>query len=485
MTERSQIAIFHRRVAESMAAAPPTCAADLALGEAVGRMASLGASSLVIVDAAGRAVGILTEQDVARRVAYRIAATEPVSAAMTAPIETAPASEFLYRAIARMRRASIRHMPAVDAAGRPVGVVHLHSALADASAAMLHRIDRLTRSDTIEGLSDAKGAQIEVARGLLEDGLSAPEILGVISDINRDLHARTLEGAIAGLAAEGWGGPPVPFTLLIMGSGGRGENLLTPDQDNGFILAEYPDDEHRTIDPWFIGLAERFNDSLDRIGFPRCKGQVMAVNPIWRKKRSEWRAQIAGWIERRSPAALLNADIFLDFRDAWGAPEPAAELRGFVAREIKARPVLLPMLAEQDRQHRVALDLFGRIATDPKHADRVDLKRRGTLPLVAGVRLYAMREGVEATGTSARLDGLVDCGAIPAHLRDELAAAFAEICRALLVQQLADAAAGCELGNYVDPLGLSKFERERLVESMRAVDKFAGRAHADFTGRVW
>ena len=34
-----------------------------------------------------------------------------------------------------------------------------------------------------------------------------------------------------------------------MGSGGRGESYLFPDQDNGFILADYPDAEHTRSTP--------------------------------------------------------------------------------------------------------------------------------------------------------------------------------------------------------------------------------------------
>jgi hypothetical protein len=57
-----------------------------------------------------------------------------------------------------------------------------------------------------------------------------------------------------------------------MGSGGRGESLLFPDQDHGFVLADYPDEQHGEIDPWFIELAERFTATLDRLHFPLCDG---------------------------------------------------------------------------------------------------------------------------------------------------------------------------------------------------------------------
>ncbi len=246
---------------------------------------------------------------------------------MTRPVVTVAADDFLYRAVARMRRLGLRHMPVVDAAGRPVGMLDLHEALAAASATMVAQIDRLTQESSIEGLAHTKQAQAELASDLLADNLPAPDIQALITDINQDLHRRVLEAVLATMAGEGWGAPPVAVTLLIMGSGGRGENFLFPDQDNGFILADYPDAEHKRVDAFFTALAERFTHDLDKVGFPLCKGNVMASNPLWRKTETQWRHQFELWAERRSPVAILFADIFLDFRAIAGPLEPAATLR--------------------------------------------------------------------------------------------------------------------------------------------------------------
>ena len=54
------------------------------------------------------------------------------------------------------------------------------------------------------------------------------------------------------------------------------ENFLYPDQDNGFILADYPDADHNRIDAFFIALAARFTHDLDR-GLPPLP--VLPVSP--------------------------------------------------------------------------------------------------------------------------------------------------------------------------------------------------------------
>jgi signal-transduction protein with cAMP-binding, CBS, and nucleotidyltransferase domain len=55
----------------------------------------------------------------------------------------------------------------------------------------------------------------------------------------------------------------------------------------------------------------------------------------------------------------------------------------------------------------------------------------------------------------------------------------------MLRQQLADFHAGRPVGNHVDPEALTRLERERLVEALKAIDRLRKRARADFTGAFW
>lgn len=488
MTTRSQTVIFTKLVRDFMrTAAHFDCPLGTPLLEVVKGMAAARASSALLVDSAGRVAGILTEQDVARRVTFQADPETPVDSVMTRPVVTVAADDYLYRAVARMRRLGLRHMPVVDASGRPLGVLDLHEALAAASATMVAQIDRLTQESSLEGLAQTKQAQAELASELLADNLPAPDIQALITDINQDLHRRVLEAVLAAMKGEGWGTPPVPITLLIMGSGGRGENFLFPDQDNGFILADYPDAEHNRVDAFFTALAERFTHDLDKIGFPLCKGNVMASNPLWRKTETQWRHQFEYWAERRSPVAVLFADIFLDFRAIAGPSGPADVLRNAVMEILKHHPVLLTMMCRDETSRSVALGLFGRIRRDATgdHPGRVDLKMRGTMPLVASARLWALKHGVAETGTLARIAALAARGIFDRNDNDELIAAFNHVTFLLLRQQLDDFHARRKVGNFVDPDVLSRRERDLLKQSLRAIDSFRKRVRADLTGEVW
>ena len=127
-----------------------------------------------------------------------------------------------------MRRLGLRHMPVVDGAGRPAGMLDLHEALAAASATMVAQIDRLTQESSIEGLAHTKQAQAELASELLADNLPAPDIQALITDINQDLHRRVLEAVLATMAGEGWGAPPVALHAADHGVGRARRELPVP-----------------------------------------------------------------------------------------------------------------------------------------------------------------------------------------------------------------------------------------------------------------
>ena len=78
----------------------------------------LAASAAIIADANGQPQGILTEQDISRRVAFQVEPDTQVSAVMSTPVQSISGDDFLHHAIARMRHEDIRHLPVVAAGHR-------------------------------------------------------------------------------------------------------------------------------------------------------------------------------------------------------------------------------------------------------------------------------------------------------------------------------------------------------------------------------
>ncbi|BDG73641.1 DUF294 nucleotidyltransferase-like domain-containing protein [Roseomonas fluvialis] len=459
-----------------MSPAPPCFAADTPLAQVLADMAAARASAVLAVDGDARPVGILTEQDIARRVAFRLSPEAPLHAAMTAPVTTCAEDAGLWQAVAVLRAGHLRHLPVIGAGGRCIGMLHRAETLAAVSGRLLLHLDALSGDDAA-----VKQAQAGMAAALLAEGVPARDLVGLVSGINIDLHRRVLDRVLAT-----HGTPPVPFTLVVMGSAGRGESLLRPDQDNGLILADYPDAEHDRIDVWFRPMTAALNDGLATAGFPLCPGGIMALNPLWRKTLPQWCRQFDHWARRRSGAALLFSDIAFDFRAVAGDAAPAAALRAHLSRLLSASPALLAAMAAQNQGLTVGLTLWGGFTDDePGPGTRTDLKLHGLMPLVAAARLLALRDGIAETGTIARIDALARHGAIAAREAAALADAFDRLVDTVLRQQLSDHAAGLQPGSLVDTGALPKPARTALRDALRAVRSFSRGVFGSFTGQLW
>jgi signal-transduction protein with cAMP-binding, CBS, and nucleotidyltransferase domain len=480
-------AVFRQVVADAMRPPPPALPLGTECAAAVARMAALAAPCVLIVDAAGRPAGILTDQDVTRRIAFQVPPGMPVETVMSRQVPTVGALDPLYQAVVRMRRQHLTQVLVVDSAGMPAGLLALEEALASAAGAVVGRMERLARDGSVAGLGAVKSAQAEVVEEMLADGVPGPEIQAFLSDINRDIHRRVIGRALEAMAEAGWGAQPVPLCVLVMGSTGRGENNLDPDQDNGFILGDYPDEAHAAVDRFFVELAERMTRDLDAIGIPFCEGSVMATNPSWRKTLPQWRWQMDGWAERRSVGATLMADIFFDFQPIHGDRAMAADLRGHVTALARRNRALLTAMARDDTSSGVALGIFGRLVSEGEnsiHRGRVELKIRGLLPMVACARILALAAGVEETGTLKRIETLADRGIFSRADADALNAAYHHIVSLLLRQQAADIRTGNPPGPHVELKSLTKQERTLLADSLRAIDHLRKRAQLDLMGQA-
>lgn len=483
----SQIDIFRQLVRDHMGPTVVTVHPREPCASVVSKMSSGLASCAVVTDRDGRPIGIVTERDVTREIAYRRAPNAPIRNVMTSPVATLREDDYLYRAIAEMRRRRLRHMPVVGRAGRVAGMLYLHEALAVSAGPTLELIGRLTHERTLKGLRKTRAAQVQLADALMAESVPAPEIQRLLTGINVDLHRRIVELALGEMAELGWGTPPVHFCVVVMGSTGRGENHLNPDQDNGFVIGDHDPSERGRVDSFFVELAGRMTRALDEVGIPLCRGDVMATNPIWRKSLSDWRRQIDGWIGRRTDFNVRLADIFFDFRPACGDDELAWQLREHITGIVAANPGFLREMYGIEADHRVALGPRGRLLTehDPEHEGMIDLKYGGILPLVEGVRLMALRAGVADTSTLDRIDHLRTADILGADEHDYLRGGFELVTRLVLRQQVSDFKHGRPVSNLVAEKGLTDRERDMLVDCLGAVRRLRSRVRTELTGQVF
>jgi CBS domain-containing protein len=104
---------------------PLRLTAHTSVREAVARMVANHRAAVVIVDDAGRLIGIFTERDVLLRVLGqgRVPRDTPLGEVMTPEPEALGPGDRIGFAINRMATAGYRTIPIVDAERRPIGVV--------------------------------------------------------------------------------------------------------------------------------------------------------------------------------------------------------------------------------------------------------------------------------------------------------------------------------------------------------------------------
>lgn len=455
---------FRHRV-QDIASQPPVWLPPQApLREAIAIMAERRISSVFVsatVESLEKPVGIITERDVIQQLGKNGAAAldQPVDALASRPLETVPAEAFLYRAIGRMERLHIRHLGVVDEEGRMVGAVSARDLLRLRASDALALGDAIDQAASPGDLAAAWGRLPQVVRRLRGEGVTSREVAAVIS---REIGALTRRAALEAEAAmlrEGFGPPPAAYAVLVLGSGGRGESLLVPDQDNAVV---HDGDEAATA--WFLNHGQRMNAALDAIGIPLCKGGVMAGNAAWNGSLAGWLNRIRGWTETVDPADLLAVDIFYDGRPVAGDEALASRLRRHaLAQAASARP-MVKLLADQIRSWSPPLGFLGRFQTD--EAGRVDLKRGGLFPIVALARCLALSHDIPARGTTERLRLLQERGVGASQDLAMLVELHGLLLDRLLDQQLTDIAAGIPPGTAVEIRRLDKAMQAQLREGL-------------------
>ncbi|MGE0741866.1 MAG: CBS domain-containing protein [Hyphomonadaceae bacterium] len=132
------------QVIRDKGAAVYTLASEATLEEAAREMNEKRVGALIVIDAEGELVGVLSERDIIREIARRgpAALDDRVAIAMTREVIVASLDESVDEGLGRMTDRRVRHLP-VLAEGRLVGIISIGDlvkhriAVAEAEAAAM------------------------------------------------------------------------------------------------------------------------------------------------------------------------------------------------------------------------------------------------------------------------------------------------------------------------------------------------------------
>jgi CBS domain-containing protein len=456
-------AILQTRVRDLVGRTPVAVATSATVHEAAKVMSEHRVSSLFVMDGE-RLAGILTDRDLRTRVLA--AGVDPgvgVAGVMTAEPVTGGVDALAFEVLLEMVARHIHHLPIVDAAGRPVGMVTATDLMRLEQANPVYLAGDIARQPDVPGVARVSARLPQVVRALVEQDASADDIGRVITAVGDAVERRVI-----GLAEAELGPPPVPFCWVALGSRARLEQALAADQDNAIILDDAMRPEHAA---WFEALATRVTDGLVACGYPPCTGDVMATNPRWRQPLAGWRREFSSWMRQPVPDALLGASIFFDMRPVHGDPALFATLQRHVLSASPGSTRFLAHLAKQAVAHEPPLGFFRGFVLERagEHRATLDIKRGGIGAVVQLARVHALSVGSPAVNTRARIEAAREAGVLGDERAADLRDAFEFISYVRLRHQTARLRAGLPVDNFVAPDDLSSFDKRHLREAFAIV----------------
>lgn len=434
------------------------------------------ADAAVIVDPASAVpLGIVTLREAMRAIVDEACdLAVPAAAVMTGGLACLSADATVHQATVLMFRRGMRHLILAEGDGRLFNIVSQGDLYGMQAADSARLAEAILAARSVDELALQTVAVRRFAARRLAEGSGPEALCEWISALN-DLIALQVIDLVEGSFEL----PYVPWCWMVFGSEGRLEQTLVTDQDNGIIFeAESGDAEE--LRRRFLPFAHAVNTALDACGFPRCSGNIMAGNAEWCLSADEWKQRFSAWISVPEPKALLNASIFFDFRPLYGREELVVELQRWLLQRVRGDIPFLRAMAVNALEQQPPLSWWRdfRVGGGPEFPHTVDLKGQGIRVFVDVLRIHALAHGVEHTNTVERLRGARAALGVPVAESAAIAAAFYQIQRLRLRNQVAGEFPAAS--NRLNPDRLHRLDRQTLKEAFLQARKLQQRLRMDY-----
>jgi CBS domain-containing protein len=369
-------------------------------------------------------------------------------------------------ALALLQRHRVHRLVVMDG-DHVVGVLEaldLFSFLSNHSHLITVQVEAAT---DIDGLAQAATQITRMVTTLHRSGTRVSLIARLVQDLNARLFERAWQLiAPADLVTNS--------CLFVMGSEGRGEQLLKTDQDNGLILRDgYTPPEN------LEAICQSFSEALSAFGYPECPGHIMVNNPMWRKTAYDFGQMVKHWLLMPNADSLMNLAIFLDAHPVCGDAHLLQDAQQVLQRLATDNDAMLARFA-------ASIDAFGNshgwwnrlLGLDDQQG--LHLKKEGIFPLVHGVRSLALAEHLTETSTAARIDALVEKKVITSALGADLTQSLHFLMELKLKAGVTELETQRPVSGLVNVAKLSTLERDLLKDALGVVKHFKSSLRSRF-----
>ncbi|WP_294035460.1 DUF294 nucleotidyltransferase-like domain-containing protein [uncultured Moraxella sp.] len=368
--------------------------------------------------------------------------------------------DFMFTALLKMMNHRVQRV-VVTKNGDPLGILEQVDILAFLSNHSHLIAEKLEVATTLDELTAVASQMTSTISALFANGMQAKQLAQLMQVLNARLFEKAWQLiAPADIVANS--------CLIVMGSEGRGEQVLKTDQDNALIVKDGID--IATVMPY----AERFSEVLTSFGYPPCQGKVMVNNPTWCQNLSDFRQMVGSWCRSASGENMMNLAIFVDAKAVAGDTSLLQEVQSYLINNLSDDVGMLMGFARAINQfNEDGQGFFAQFLGQKKH--KMDIKKMGTFPVVHGVRALSLQAKISETNTFERIAKLASMGIIEKQLSQDVSEALAYLMHTRLKNGLTAIKQGQEvLPNQVATERLSTLERDLLKDALQVVKRFKG-----------
>lgn len=453
--------IMVARVADAFLQKPLFVHSDETIFNTVKYMKENSLSSILVKDE--NEFGIATDTDFREKVILnRLSFDDPVKSISSFGLRYVNENDFLFNAQLIMTRFNIKRLIVKDKDEQITGILDqmsLTSFFSSHTYAVANEIDKAT---TLQELEKVSQNFIKIIKALFAKGVKVRYISKLLNELNKKLF----EKIFTLLAPQGL---IEKSALIVLGSEGRGEQILRTDQDNALIIA----DDCPISDEEIAQFTQKFTQTLIDFGYPRCKGNIMVSNPFWTKRYGEYTKQLDEWITRKEKEDFMNLAIFIDASCAVGDKKLLKEIKKYINSQIDRSAFFFTTFASFALTFTTPLGLFNDFVVEKKeNKNQLDLKKGGIFPIVHGIRTMALEQHIYANNTIDRIKALYKGGNLDKEFASELTESFNLLHTLRLKASLQKLDNGKDADNLVNPADLTTLEKDMLRDTFKIVNRF-------------
>lgn len=482
--------LFRKRISDIMSSPVITCSTRDTVVEVADLMKARNISAVMVVDGENRPVGVITNADLVHKVLARSVTDylEIIAGTIMNPdVVTINSEAFFAEALMAVSRHKTKQL-AVTRKGKLAGIVTMADLVKTRSTGTLTIIHDIESQKDIKGLAKL-GVEVDnLLNALVSEKAPVQEVLLIMAEFHERLTRKVIQLCEEEMSRRGPGPPPVDYCWLNTGSAGRREQTVRTDQDNFIIFRDPGGKKNDEVREYFLKLALAVNEGLDRCGFAKCPGNVMASNPAWCMSDREWERTVGNWLENsnKDPQSIRQLTIMLDFRPVYGEKALSDRLWDSIIAMYGESPGISHYLVQDDLSARVPVTMWGGFVTEKTgaHKDQINLKGAAAVHIVNCIRIFALKNGITATNTFGRISELRRVGGLKPDEADFVEAAYETLTMFRLRENIKKVKRGEKADNYINPSQLSRQEREILKGAFTAVSRLQKLTGSTYT-LIW